>query len=676
MPFFGRSRDDNLKTYIGFAAMSSVVLTIVGLSVDVYVRELRGMMLGVVAIALLLGILYRAGIRYWVALACGVLTSALIVFGGAGEVAWHDAPAMLGVVLSINLLLMLYAFRTHPSCYVGLAAAVGAMIGIASTNFWVGLVAFTAFIITLAILNYMAQLVLDHRAEMRQVPGRFLSRGTLVMAPRILLIWLPALALAGAGFCVNQWAQLQLKQAAYNTELVLRDGSNPLPVSERELESDVGFTLDQMQGKYTADFDARMDAAKQDSERKLIDTPQAASNFMEGLRPGEINSHNACKNAQTRVLRKTISFRGMCRDVVDGVNGLIQSSFNNARDKTQASINDKVAQGQSKHEDFFADVHEEGRDQIKASFDGFRTTARFAFVFAAWLVYVSYLLLVVSLVAALQMITGRILFHHGYAIAQAAAPAGNKKATLENLTFQLEQDGNAQPLVHEQDHELILTGDMEGPENKQYWYVHLPVSRRGKGTYMNVRVPQPLSCLFQRIFSGRYFLTRVDVGDPAVKQAKGKNAPRLSVAGDTKLVRIQLQPHQRICFRMSDLVAFTHGVKFKSVYSTYVGLHLLGLGSFYTTVQGEGFLVLKTEGEQVSESVQNQSTPPANLLAWDHAQSFSLAQRISVTGIWFNEPSLILSAPGGGAILDESGSDRFPIAVRIWRLFRYLFMPV
>ncbi len=156
MPFFGRSRDDNLKTYIGFAAMSSVVLTIVGLSVDVYVRELRGMMLGVVAIALLLGILYRAGIRYWVALACGVLTSALIVFGGAGEVAWHDAPAMLGVVLSINLLLMLYAFRTHPSCYVGLAAAVGAMIGIASTNFWVGLVAFTAFIITLAA-DYCAQ---------------------------------------------------------------------------------------------------------------------------------------------------------------------------------------------------------------------------------------------------------------------------------------------------------------------------------------------------------------------------------------------------------------------------------------------------------------------------------------------------------------------------------------
>ena len=189
------------------------------------------------------------------------------------------------------------------------------------------------------------------------------------------------------------------------------------------------------------------------------------------------------------------------------------------------------------------------------------------------------------------------------------------------------------------------------------------------GTYATVSFPQFWRCWIGRLRSRKLSFCKLrfnGVGE--------FNEPRISVPGDHKIVLIAIDG-QELVFPMKSLIGFTRGVVLRSGYSAHVANHFLGLGMFYPFVSGRGYIALLAHGEGVEVAESGSLHSPQALLLWDRTQEFSLEQNPNAFMWWINNPSVKVNGHSS-AVLDER-PDRTPsIFSGIWKVGRYLFLPI
>ncbi|TBD47124.1 hypothetical protein [Rhizobium ruizarguesonis] len=364
-----------------------------------------------------------------------------------------------------------------------------------------------------------------------------------------------------------------------------------------------------------------------------------------------------------KVWKFRISLGWLCSDILRAVDNTIQSSFTDARTRIVQRIKDEADALLAQVGHTTSAVNDIGRKFIHDTFDTARTTATVVFLLLLISSIVSNVLLVCGLIGGLNLVFGRLLFD------RKLSP---RVTPTKPLGFRLDQTaGSPAKLEYVAKNQIALTDVGYDHRKMPDWFVDLRTTRSGEGTHMRLCVPQPISLALRRIFSGRYLMTRISLSSETTESSK----PTISVLGDAKIVCIKVAEGQRVIFRVADLRAFSMALKLRSVYTAHVGTHILGLGAFYAVAEGKGHLILASDGEQVKLAPNGGSFLSESMLCWDSRSEFTLAQVPSFLGIWLNEPSLVSNSVSGSGLLDEGRPNGSGMMVRLWRLFRFLFMP-
>ncbi|TXL70882.1 hypothetical protein FHP25_32715 [Vineibacter terrae] len=680
-----------MPLYAGFAAGALGLLGIIesytGVVSVPLLYTLRGAWLGAIGGAVALGVVFRRhqpGLL-WPTIAISAIGIVFFwVFDGTGAsatpatdpIAFVNRLYLPALFLVLSLVLFIFTFRIGLAAYALFALCVGLMLAINFDSAAIGIGAFATFGALMAVINYIVQLVLDHRHDFCRALRDWRQNRTLPGTGqpslwRLVWIWGFAFLLTLTGALFNYRIQSELTEAAYKIEY--KDGVTVIrkdyriAVQDRDLEHDMRFSIQAYRADNREAFEIDLERVRWATKANIETFPQTLTDSFAKLRPPVLDSGRPCNGFKF----KLGSVRTPCRNLVNSGNGAVQGEFNKRQEVFNKFVAKTAVKTESERQQRLEEARALGLKLIDEFFDDLQRTADAAFLATHILSGLSYLMLAGALVAAAQMVLGRAIYRE----------QEPQIAPSREQTFRLPGGGPSQnlSLVHSPVMYLTDQSDPEYPEAKvadkdiQDWYVSLRIARRGEGTQMCLSMPDPHRCFLQRLLTARLIVTRI-----AMQSALHTNdPPQISVPGDHNLVRIRIKKGQQVCFRMRDLAAFTTGVTFRSIYTTYIGAHFLGLGTFYGVAEGEGgHLVLQSDGEQVQLSAKGDSTPAVNLLAWDRAHEFSLAQKLSVSGVWFNDPSLKLRSASGCAVLDESCAPRFPLASRIWRLFRYLVLPV
>jgi hypothetical protein len=692
--------------YTGFSLCALFTLTFVSTEAGVIVHEIKYLVGGACAAALILGVQQRAPLRYWIA--CAVTAVLWIASIFVERAVLPNIMLLryeiLALSVIVSFLVMLIVFRVRPLFYVALLTALSGVVGVSLRSVWWGLLAMLVMAGTLGFCNYVVQLVLDHRHEFAALRSRLSRFVRTKEAAKILVIWIPALVLAAAGFYLNWKLQVLLKEATYkyeviNPEFVADDVVIPrqeseevefdgfrgtivvneqlsevqdceitidppsVPARNRDLERDVLHQVCELNRQGLVSYERELIEAKSATDDALDAIPFAVDAAIEAGRPPTV-VNRVCEKAR---IKRIGSFKGLCRGMLGAVDDTIQGGFNNIKQKSVAAVIRRVDALAAAGDAAYEDAQALGAQAVGDAFDQLELRVRQFFLLMAVMKYLSYLILAAGLIAAFQFVTGRVLFD--YQLDTKLTPSG---AAGRVPTFRLSAIGKAQEIPARmlqsiQLQEIALPN--AATKSWPVWYVKSDISREGDDAYDRMWFPQLLSCVVQRIRHGCYALSRIE--------SKRPNEPpqaEISVPGDTLLVVVRVLPGQSIVFRMGSLAAFSSGIRLKSVYSTHIGTHLLGLGSFYPTARGDGYVVLKTQGTRVAHS-KNNTLSYTRLIAWDEAHEFSLMQNVSIFGVWMHEASLKLCSVPKAAIFDESAPPKPTFLGRLWRLFRYVLLP-
>lgn len=586
----------------------------------------------------------------------------------------HTVPRalQLAVVTAVILLTLTY-LRIGLLPYVVLALGGGVLVGDIMGNWGYGFAATALFGGLLFVANYLVQLVLDHRHERDRILLLADSLPTRKIVVLTLLFWLPSAMLIAAGIWINWQVQTKIKDAVYVSELIERSHAPTGASGQSELERDVYYTIDVRELRAQQNFASDLAVAQQKGDFEAAKFPGLVSASFEKARPPGIDERKACQGAELKAKilgkqRRLGSFKGLCRNMLRAVENMVMTTYNRSRAAAEQYTSEKIQKLRTTGREAEADFAQIGKEAIKANFDRYRKLAAAVFVMMLAFSLLSYLMLVGALVGGFNIVLGRLLF-------DASLPPHKSRKTA-SVAFRLDpRDGDATELSFKPYNSLKLRELSEGRDDIACWFVSFDAMRVGAGTHMRLWSPQPHQSVLQRVLSRRYLMTKVAILDEEVAAATVENEPTISSPGDLKLICIEIENGQEVVFHMGEMIAFTNEVRLSSVYTAHVATHLLGLGSFYSVASGSGYLVLRSEGADVRKVKRGLSIPPATLLAWDRRTEFTLAQQRSLAGVWFNDPSVISSSEDGVGILDEGRAGGTGLWQRLWRLFRYLFMP-
>lgn len=586
----------------------------------------------------------------------------------------HMVPRIIQLAaLTTALLLTLTYLRIGLPAYVALALGGGVLVGATMDDWGYGVAAAACFGGLLFVANYTVQLVLDHRQERSRLVLLIDRLPKWKIAGLTILFWLPSATLVVAGMAINWQIQTKISDALYASNLIERSTVAAGSSARSELERDVYHTIDVRELEAQQRFAADLAAAQEKGDFELAKFPGLVSAGFEKARPPGIDEHKACQGAEltAKILgkrRRLGSFKGLCRNMLRAVENMVMTTYDRSRTAGENYAGRKTEQWRTSGQKAESDFAQVGKDAIKVNFDRYRALAAAVFIMLLALSLLSYLTLTGALVGGFNIVLGRLLFDAGPPTRE------NRKTTA--LAFRLDPlDGDATRLDYKPYNALKLRELSNDRNDIKLWYVSFDAMRVGAGTHMRLSSPQPHRSILQRLVSRRYLMTKVAIRDDEVVNASTDNEPTISSPGDLKLICIKLERGQEVVFHMSEMIAFTNGVRLTSIYTAHLATHLLGLGSFYSVASGTGYLVLLSEGADIRKVKRGLSFPPATLLAWDRRTEFTLAQQRSLAGVWFNDPSVISSSDDGVGILDEGRAGGTGLWQRLWRLFRYLFMP-
>ena len=593
----------------------------------------------------------------------GTLLVSVAFLASALSTVAHSPRWLHLAMLAAALPLMLTYLRIGAAWYALLAAFCGGVVGYASHDPLVAFASALGLAGLFFVTNYLVQLVIDHQYEKRQFVEFRSMLNLKQITGRTMMFWIPSAALVLIGILINSIIQDEIVNAIRKTGWIMVAPAEVDMAGRSGLERDVFYTLDQREKLDLQALSRTLKKTQISIDQQLAQFPKDVSDGIEAVRPKPIDDAAGCGGAVVsfKVVGKTIrlaSFRGICQGIIRSIQTMMMSAFDRAKAAAVAKAEKETRVLRQRGADIEATLQTLGSDNVRDIYAKQRATAGAVFMFLLILSVVSYITLGGALIGGFNLVFGRLLFDKNVGAVKSQPPL---------MTFRLDPNyGTASALDFQSYDELDLT---DGGE--QSWFVCFQAMRIGTGTHMRLSLPQWTALFLQRLFSGRLFMTRVDIDN----QAKSVHSPRIAAPGDLKLVRFHLEGQQEIVFHIGDLVAFSSKVDLKSVYTAHVAAHFLGLGSFYSVASGKGYVVLLSEGARVKKANVGLSVPPATLLAWDRKMEFALAQQISFSGVWFNDPSVISHSAYGAGVLDEGRGGAPGFFNRLWRIIRYLFMP-
>lgn len=625
----------------------------------------------------------------------GLWPTGIIGLTWAGQTLYTGAPVGPQAATSYGICLlfvMVAVFRTSPLYY---AAAVGVLtiaVGVIAESWWVALAMLLGISGLLVVLNYAVQLVLDHEREIRSLWFKKAPDFEIAGASAVLLM-IPIFMLVAVGGFANAALQKSLIHSMYTDNpfyvmdrRIVNSGCDLGPKGAAELELDLECTIKADMAMFERLADEQVATNLATIQRASNDTPAAAVEAMRKIKPATIDHRPACIRFEDKFAGIKVTFRTGCRELVHYINEVLERNhqrmvtlISSRLEAGNASVNEVINNNAQQY-------REEMSNQIRILEERLRTTNRQVFKAVRVLQYLTWFLLIVTLIATFQMLMGRIFFD---------------KDTRRRLTFRLAKPHQrVQDITSKSSDNILLREDIPTREGRPTrWFVSLQMARRGAETRMNAVIPLKRTAVVQRILSSNYVMTAIDVMPLNLTQnnAQEANEPVISVPGDHRLVRIILKPGQSIGFRMADLVAFTDDIELKTRYTTHIGANLLNLGSFCTVAVGGfpkpgasgenmwtestqqppwgGAIILRSEGIGVTTCSDGTSTPVSNLLAWDDSQEFVLEQVLHPWRVWFNEPSVVAVNSKDSVLLDEGTPGRWPILSRLGNMFRYFWLP-
>ncbi|MHC2086602.1 AIM24 family protein [Methylobacterium sp. CM6244] len=573
-------------------------------------------------------------------------------------------------VMGAALLMMVTYLRVGVPFYGSLAIASGILIAWRTGDPLVGLVGALSFGALLFCANYPIQMVLDHRNERERLQKIWRSIGLGGILLRSVVYWLPSALLVAGGVWINSEIQTIIIRASYDSGMVEKIPESIKSESSRtEFEQDVYYTINKRE------IEARSRYEKSIKERinrggvTLEQVPQVVKETLDLFKPSPVNVDAACSGAVLKVRGFRIgSAHGFCGGIVRGIEASIVNIYERVRSSAIGFTNRQVDQAIAAKKSTETALLEGGSEGIKRFFDDIRTGTAATFLILLVISYVSYALLASALIGGYLLVVGRLLFN--FKREKDGTPVINP------VTFRLDRNAKAATALSYATYDQVnLKAVASVTGNMNTWYVSFGVTRIGDGTHMRLIVPQILELTVQRMINNLFFMTKIELKYSDSDATASNHGPRISLPGDLKLVCIYLDGTQDVVFQVKEMAAFSNGVNLSSVYTTHVAAHFFGLGSFYAIASGRGVLILRSDGSQVSNVEPNLSVTPPTLIAWDRRAEFSLAQQVSFSGIWFNDPSIVTTSTAGSAIADEGHTSGTGLLHRIGRLTRYLFMP-
>jgi Mitochondrial biogenesis AIM24 len=572
-------------------------------------------------------------------------------------------------VIAAAIIVMVSYIRVGVEWYAAFVISCGALVGWRLDDPLIGVVGAAFFGVLLFSVNYPVQMILDHSHERSRARALWKSAGFGAVLGWSLLYWLPSGLLFAGGVWLNTKFQEFVVEKAYQSDLVTAMPDQPHN-SRSDIERDIYYTISQWEIAGRKKFEESLKERMKKGAVTVATVPDVVTELFEQIRPPRANVNKACSGAVSpKILGKRFTFKGVCAGIVLGIEGWVLGWFERARASAIASTTQRVQQAKDKEVIAEQTLLDAGNAGIKQLFDNVRSIASTTFTILLALSLSSYALLASALIGGFALVFGRLIFHF------APNKENNGRPGPDGMTFRLDRSAAlAAPLNFKVVDHVDLRKAGAETASINLWYVAFAAMRIGTGTHMRIAAPQKRALTLRRFFTGRFFMTKVDLASEEVIQASAQHSPRISLPGDLKLVCIELSDAQEVVFHPRDLMAFSDGVGLSSVYTTHVAAKFFGLGSFYAAAKGSGMLILVSEGSQVGNVPVGLSVPPATLLAWDRRADFNLAQQKSFSGIWLNEASLV-AASAGTAIVDEGRASSPRMPLRFWRLVRYLLLP-
>lgn len=554
----------------------------------------------------------------------------------------YTLPLFIVVVATI----LVARYRKGPLPYVAFGVAIGAAAGFYADSLALGTAAAVASLLLFATVNYPIQLVLDHKREI----GHTITLLSGLKGFRFLIAaalpWSIALVFALAGMKMHEAWVGSARLGLYNSSLILLDRNS----SERFLERDLLFTVNEARSAAQTDAVVELSRVSGSANEKLAEVPEIVDSAIISHRPSGVPDRS-CDGFATNVLFVSIPLDALCRHLIWLGNVAIQNGFNHLRQQALSAAVHGRDSGLKHSGESAQDAAETTRVVLNAYFDKVERGVQAVFLFGRAASLTALIMLIGALMSAFLGALVRVLF-----------------ATESGFTFSLGQSqaAAAESMLYAPHKRLAL--DAFGVRK---WFVARSASRFGSGTCERVQMPQMGHCVIARLLTNRYLLTEVSTG-----KLDGANGQGPMLTSDTgQLVAIRIGRNQRVVFRMGTLIAFSDGVTLSARFSTHLSLFFLGLRRFYSSAHGSGVIVLRS-GPHVIQDSQGLSTPVGNLLAWDSRQSFSFDQAGGPLSMWINVPSVRLRSPHNLAVVHEAPGRGPSLVARVWRLLRFLFLPL
>lgn len=208
----------------------------------------------------------------------------------------------------------------------------------------------------------------------------------------------------------------------------------------------------------------------------------------------------------------------------------------------------------------------------------------------------------------------------------------------------------------------------------QHWYL-----RRNKsptldaGIHESVSLPSPLDCVGGRLLNGSYLMQRV-------YSEGGSGAVGVSCSHSRRLLRIELEDDECVCFNAKFLVGFSSGVRLRS----YLNLSLAAFGcdqNFVCTARRRertlASLLFEANGEPECPSSRGGTFDPSRLIAWDSRVGFKFSKLQTLFDAYLTRPRVDGEWYGFryGIVLDADHGQSGTSMGSLWRMIRSVYLP-
>lgn len=583
----------------------------------------------------------------------------------------YQPVALLGLGMIVVALSTLAAYRFIPVVYFSLAFAVALEAFALSSSIQLSFAVLVVSSVILIALNYLVKLFLDHERD-----ARFLLRSKWsflnvfevarsIIGPFLIIVFAVVLGAIAYG---------SLKNFVKNTAYEWGFFPHVAPAAsylERDLRSDTihAFRLDIE--KMRREYDAEIENAAQKGNIAADQVPKSMRAIVGKFGGPEISSAG-CEKLQVGKGFFGGGWGGLankCRSAVASLRNSFNDIYRQATDQLVEVAQEKADSTRKQISIGKEEALRRGNIAIDKMRQRGLITIDGIFVLADVFSVVGFILVTTSLVGGLSIVLARRVF-----------------SVLNGVPFSLGVTGGTKPLAftvtgsgNPQGKRIFVANYTPAPGDRNWYVVSKNIHLSGDG-FMGPSIPQPMSCFFRRILTGRWVMQGIDY-DAAVRAQSSSSNQSANFGPGTnakmEFACMKVQPGQQIVFKMKHLIAFSGGVRLRTAYSAHVGLYFLGLSTFHCYAEGEGWIVFGVEGGgfKPNSSTQRDMVFQHSLIAWDRKSRFSIKHTQAVGRHWFSDSQIVPRSKAGTALLADNASDANGFRVYFARILGYLLVP-